>query len=227
MSTGVGMTGRGVVIDFDFAVMNGADLLFGTAKRLLAALDRIVLDDALEARYFAGRTYLEGLQRLFAVVKTKKTAQKAARDLSSAFNAAVTQAAPSAVTVAFRNFVKGLTDAGLSVAIATRADLEAVRPAFEPILGERVILYHEESETYGFPTWEAWRRACMAMEMKHARVRAVAGSGFGVKSALVAGMRSVAVVNDRVAYQDFGGAAEVVEELSGKSAKRLLVKLGA
>ena len=124
----------------------------------------------------------------------------------------------------FRNFIKALTDAGLAVAIATRADVEAVRSAFAPVLGERVILYHEESETYGFPTWESWRRACMALEMKHAMVRAVSGSGFGVKSALVAGMKSVAVINDRVAWQDFGGAAEIVDELSGKTAKRVLAR---
>ena len=220
------MTGRGVVIDFDFAVLNGAELLFKTATGFLRELDEIALDDVLEARYLAGRTYQDGLARLFASVKTKKTAQKAARDLAAAFGAAVTGAAPGAVTVQFRNFVKALTDAGLSVAIATRADAEQVRPAFESVLGERVILYHEESDGYGFPTWEGWRRACMALEMRHALVRAVAGSGFGVKSALVAGMRSVAVTNDRVAYQDFGGAGEVVEELSGKTAKKLIATLG-
>ena len=223
------MDGRGVVVEFDFAAMDGAELLFKTTKKFLKDLDKIALDDALESRYLAGRAYSDGLARLFASVKTKKTAQKAARELAAAFSAAVTAAVPEAVTVQFRNFIKALTDAGFAVAIATRADVDAeeVRSAFEPVLGERVILYHEESETYGFPTWESWRRACMALEMKHAMVRAVAGSGFGVKSALVAGMRPVAVINDRVAWQDFGGAGEIVEELSGKTAKKLLATLGA
>ena len=220
------MDGRGVVVEFDFAAMDGAELLFKTTKKFLKDLDKIALDDALEARNLAGRTYADGLARLFASVKTKKTAQKAARDLAAAFNSAVTVAVPEAVTVQFRNFIKSLTDAGLAVAIATRADVdaEAVRSAFEPVLGERVILYHEESEAYGFPTWESWRRACMALEMKHALVRAVSGSGFGVKSALVAGMKSFAVINDRVAWQDFGGAGEVIGELSGKTAKKFLAR---
>ena len=220
------MDGRGVVVEFDFAAMNGAGLLFGTTRKFLKDLDKIALDDALEARYLAGRTYADGLARLFASVRTKKTAQKAARELAAAFNAAVTAAVPEAVTVQFRNFIKALTDLGLAVAIATRADVDAeeVRSAFEPVLGERVILYHEASETYGFPTWESWRRACMALEMKHAMVRAVSGSGFGIKSALVAGMRSVAVINDRVAWQDFGGAGEIIDELSGKTAKKFLAR---
>ena len=219
------MNGRGVVVEFDFAVMDGAGLLFKTAKKFLSDLDKIALDDALEARYLAGRTYLDGLARLFASVRTKKTAQKAARDLAAAFNTAVTEAVSAAITVQFRNFIKTLTDAGVTVAIATRADVEAVKPAFEPVLGERVILYHEESEAYGFATWESWRRACIALEMKHAMVRAVSGSGFGVKAALVAGLRSVAVINDRVAWQDFGGASEVLDELSGKTAKRFLARV--
>ena len=218
------MDGRGVVVEFDFAAMDGAGLLFKTTKKFLKDLDKIALDDALEARYLAGRTYLDGLTRLFAQAKTKKTAQKASRDLAAAFADAVTAAVSEAVGIPFRNFVKALVDAGFAVAIATRADLDAVRPAFESVLGEKVILYHEESDGYGFPTWESWRRACIALEMKHALVRAVAGSGFGVKTALVAGMKSIAVINDRIAYQDFGGAGEIIEELSGKTAKKFLAR---
>ena len=218
------MDGRGVVVEFDFAAMDGAGLLFKTTKKFLKDLDKIALDDALEARYLAGRTYLDGLTRLFAQAKTKKTAQKASRDLAAAFADAVTAAVSEAVGIPFRNFVKALVDAGFAVAIATRADLDAVRPAFESVLGEKVILYHEESDGYGFPTWESWRRACIALEMKHALVRAVAGSGFGVKTALVAGMKSIAVINDRIAYQDFGGAGAIIEELSGKTAKKFLAR---
>ena len=218
------MTGKGIVIEFDFAAMNGAELLFRTTRKFLRDLDKLPFDESLEARCLAGRTYAEGLARLFAQAKTKKTAPKAARELAVAFASAVTGAVPTAVGVPFRNFVKTFVEAGFSVAIVTRADLDAVRPAFESVLGENVVLYHEESDGYGFPTWESWRRACMALEMKHAVVWAVSGSGFGVKSALVAGMRSVAVVNDRVAYQDFGGASEIADELSGKSAKKFLSK---
>lgn len=220
------MTGRGIVIEFDFAAMDGAELLFKTTKKFLWDLDKIPFDESLEARCLAGRTYAEGLARLFAQAKTKKTAPKAARELAAAFASAVTGAVPTAVGIPFRNFVKAFVDAGFAVAIATRADLDAVRPAFEPVLGEDVILYHEESDGYGFPAWESWRRACMALEMKHATVRAVSGSGFGIKSALVAGMRSVAVANDRVTYQDFSGASEIADELSGKSAKQFLARFG-
>ena len=216
------MADRGVIVEFDFAAMNGAELLFETTRKFLADLDGIPFDAITEARYLAGGNYQGGLSELFSIVKTKKTAQKAARDLAAAFNAALTEAVPSAVSPAFRNFVKVLADRGVRVVIATRADVAAVRMAFAQILSGDVVLYQETSTCYGSVKWDAWRRACVANRLRHLNAVAVTGSGFGVKSALVAGMGSMAVVNDHVAWQDFGGADEVVEELSAPTARRLL-----
>lgn len=220
------MAKRGVVIEFDFTVLNGAELLFDTARQFLEGLDGIALDERIEAKYLAGASYQDGLGRLFSVVKTKKTAQKAARDLSSAFAAAVTAAVPKSMGAAFRNFVKTLTDAGVRVIVLTRADLAVVEPVFMAAFGSQVVLHQELSDSYGVAKWDSWRRACRTGGVSHLAAVAVTGSGFGVKSALVAGMASVGVVNDHVAYQDFGGADDVLNELSGKTAKRLLGRLG-
>lgn len=216
------MAGKGVVVEFDFAAMDGAKLLFETTRTFLRELDGIPFDEPVEAKFLAGKTYLDGLTALFASVKTKKTSQKAARDLAEAFRAAVTAAAPQAVTAAFRNFVKTLTDRGLKVVIATRADLEVVRPAFGPLLNERVAFYQETTDAYGALRWDSWRRACRDGGLRHLASLAVTGSGFGVKAALIAGMGSMAVVHDHVAYQDFGGADAAVSELSGPTAKKAL-----
>lgn len=215
-------TEKGVVVEYDFAAMDGAGLLFETTKRFLAALDSIPLDSAAEAKYLAGGNYQGSLAEYFAVIKTKKTAQKAGKDLDAAFRAALTAAIPSTVGASFRNFVKTLVDAGVKVVIATRADVEAVRSAFASVLSDRVVLYHEDSVTYGSVKWDAWRRACVANRIHHYAALAVTGSGYGVKSALRAGMASLAVVNDHVAYQDFSGVDEVVRELGAPAAKAAL-----
>ena len=221
------MAEKGVVVEFDFAVLDGAKLLFETAKGFLEGLDKIALDKVLEARYLAGSGYLDGLTRLFAFVKTKKTPQKAARELSAAFCAAVTAALPKAAAgVSFRNFVKALSDRGVHVVISTRADPAVAQQALEPLVGENVSIYQEVSDLYGSVRWDAWRRACMSAKLRHMSTLAITGSGSGVKSALVAGMGSVAVANDHVAYQDFGGASDVVGDLSGKTAKKVLHVLG-
>ena len=213
---------KGVVVEFDFTALNGAELLFDVTKGFLKDLDKIPLDAVTEARHLAGGNYQGALSELFATVKTKKTAAKAAKDLAAVFAQALTAAVPKAVTPAFKNFVKALAEKGVKVVIATRADLESVKPAFEGLLGDKVVLYAETSQTYGCVKWDAWRRACAMNKLRNVATLAVTGSGFGVKSALLAGMGSVAVVNDHVAYQDFGGADDVVKELNGTTARRVL-----
>ena len=221
------MAEKGVVIEFDFTVVDGSKLLFATAKRFLEDLDKIKLDKVLEARYLAGNGYQEGLARFFSVVKTKKTAQKAARELSAAFCAAVTEAVPKSVGASFRNFVTTLVDRGVHVVISTRAAPEVVWRTLGPQLaGGGVSLYREVSDMYGSVRWDAWRRACLSAKLSHVSTLAIAGSGVGVKSALVAGMGAAAVENEHVAYQDFGGASVVVDGLSGKTSKRILHALG-
>ena len=187
---------KGVIVEFDFAAMDGAKLLFTITKNFLSALDKIPFDERIEAQHLAGGNYQGALAEYFSVVKTKKTAAKAAKDLAAAFEAALNEAVPKAVGT--------------------------VQPAFAGILGENVVLYHESSATYGSVKWDAWRRACAMNKLRNFSTIAITGSGLGVKSALVAGMGSVAVINPHVAYQDFGGADEVVRELNAAAAKTVL-----
>ena len=213
---------KGVIVEFDFAAMDGAGLLFDTTKKFLAGLDNIPFDERIEAQHLAGGNYQGGLAEYFSVVKTKKLAVKAAKDLAAAFGNALNEAVPKAVTPSFRNFVSTIAAKDVMVVISTRAELEKVQGAFSALLGENVALYQETSATYGSVKWDAWRRACAMNKLRNFSTIAVTGSGFGVKSALLAGMGSVAVVSPHVAYQDFGGADEVVKELNSATARTVL-----
>ena len=218
---------KGVIVEFDFAAMDGANLLFDVTKKFLAGLDNIPFDERIEAQHLAGGNYQGGLAEYFAVVKTKKLAAKAAKDLSAAFVSALNEVVPKSVTPAFRKFVQTIAAKGVKIVISTRADVETVRPAFASLLGDDVVLFQETSSTYGSVKWDAWRRACAMNKLRNFSTIAVTGSGFGVKSALVAGMGSVAVTSPHVAYQDFGGADEVVSELNAAAAKTILEILRA
>ena len=218
---------KGVIVEFDFAAMDGANLLFDVTKKFLAGLDNIPFDERIEAQHLAGGNYQGGLAEYFAVVKTKKLAAKAAKDLSAAFVSALNEAVPKSITPAFRKFVQTIAAKGVKVVICTRADVETVRPAFASLLSDDVVLFQETSSTYGSVKWDAWRRACAMNKLRNFSTIAVTGSGFGVKSALVAGMGSVAVTSPHVAYQDFGGADEVVSELNSAAAKAILEILRA
>ena len=120
--------GKGVIVEFDFTVLDGADILFDTAKKLLKGCG-IELDARLEALHLAGGNYQGALAELFS--KTGGTGEPAAlaRELNATFNAKVAEKAASAVTGAFKNFVKTLLDKGVKVVVTTRGDAPALAAA--------------------------------------------------------------------------------------------------
>ena len=208
---------RGVVIEFDFTAVDGAQVLFDTARKILEP-EGVDLTIKLEALHLAGGNYHGGMAELFRAIDKEGDAGQVSRALAEAFAAEMTSRAAVAVTPGFKACVNALTAKGLKVVIATRANLDALKPACEGLDADNVVLYAEPSMTYGNCKWDAWNRACTTNELIPLLTVAVSGSRYGVKSALVAGMSAVAVVHDHVAYQDFGGADVVVEKLDAKVA---------
>ena len=204
---------RAVIVEFDFTVLDGADILFDVARKRLAECG-IELTAKLEALHLANGNCQGAIKELFDRFGKKHDPAKTARELMDAFRAALTERLPEAIPDGFKAFVKALGAKGLKTVIATRADLEALRPALAEFDSEMVLAYSEPSMTYGNCKWDAWRRAARANGLHEILTVAVTGSGYGVKSALIAGLPAIAVVNDHVAYQDFGGADVVVKAFS-------------
>jgi beta-phosphoglucomutase-like phosphatase (HAD superfamily) len=213
--------GKGVVVEFDFAVLNGADILFETASGILKGFG-ITLDSRLEALHLAGGNYQGALAELFAKVECDADPAAVARELHAAFNAAVAAKAADAVTPAFKSFIAALQEKGVKVVVATRGDAAALAQA---IGDEQVVVHAEMSSTYGSCKWDAWKRACRLNGLHEMLTTAVTGSGFGVKAALVAGMSALGVANSRVEWQDFGGADYVVDTIDKKAADIVLKML--
>lgn len=212
---------KGVIIEFDFAAMDGAGLLYRTAEALLGEIG-VPFGMRVEAQHFVGSYYQGAFSEYFAAVKSKKTAAKAAKDLSDRFREALNTEVPKAVNADFTAFVRRLLEKGVKVVVSTRADVDLVREAFAPLASEGVVLYQESSPTYGCLKWDAWRQTCVTNKLRSMFTVAVTGSGYGVKSALVAGLGAVAVMNDHVAWQDYGGADDIVQGLDAKSADAVL-----
>lgn len=202
---------RAVIVEFDFAVLNGADVLFETAKKVFAA-HGVELTDKLEAIHLAGGSYQGAISELYTTLGKKGDAAKLAKELDDAFKAELAVKAPAAVDAQFKAFAKALIEKGVTVIVDTRAPVEPVAAALSEF-GEAITVYAEPSLTYGSLKWDAWVRACRANHVHQSLTVAVTGSGFGVRAALVAGLPAVAVQNKRTAYQDFGGADAVVDKL--------------
>jgi len=209
---------KGVIVEFDFTVLKGADLLFETAKSVLKGCG-VSLDARLEALHLVGGNYQGAIAELLTKTESEGDAAALARDLNEKFNAAVSEKAPGAVNVGFKNFLNAILEKDVKVVVATRGDPDALAAA---IGDARVVVYAEPSQTYGSCKWDAWKRACRMNGLHEMLTTAVTGSGFGVKAALVAGMSALAVVNDHVEWQDFGGADDAVRSLDKKAADIVL-----
>lgn len=211
---------KGIVIEYDFAAIDGAQLLFDTAKAFFAKLDNLQFDSGLEARFLAGQNYLLGLTQYFQSLKTKKTAQKAAKELPLAFQKALTQKIKDeGLDDKFVKFVKAMAEKGVKVCISTRANVEQVEPVFKDLLSDDVKLHFENSVTYGNVKWDAWVRAAQTIGTQPGATLVVAGSGFGVRSALIARFFAIGVQTPHTEWQDYSGANLVTESLDANVAK--------
>ena len=214
---------KGIVIEYDFTAIDGAQLLFDTAKAFFTKLDNLAFDSGLEARFLAGQNYLAGLTQYFQFVKTKKTPQKAAKELPIAFQKALTQKLKDeGLPPGFVKFVKAVAAKGIKVSIATRANVDQVTPVFQDLLSDNVKLHAETSVTYGNVKWDAWVRAAQTIGTQPVATMVVAGSGFGVKSALSAKFFAIGVETPHTSWQDYSGANLVTGLLSGDTAKACL-----
>ncbi len=204
---------RAVIVEFDFTAIDGSQLLFDVARERLAECD-IQLTPKLEALHLVNGNCQGAIRELFESLGKTGDPATTARELMDAFRAALTEKAVQAVTPDFKAFVKALSARGLKTVIATRADLETLKPALAEFDANLVAAYSEPSQTYGNCKWDAWRRAIRANDLHEMLTVAITGSGNGVRSALVAGMPAIAIIHDHVAYQDFGGADVVADGFS-------------
>jgi len=212
---------RGVVVEFDFTAIDGAQLLFDVAKKRLAE-DGVSLDIKLEAKHLAGGNYQGGVSELFEALGNRHDPAQTAHDLAEAFKAAVTEKIPAAVTPGFKGFVKALAAKGVKTVVATRGDVSVLQAALEGLDSELCAAYQETSSTYGNCKWDAWRRVCAPNGLHELLTVALAGSGAGVKSALVAGLSAIGIVHPHTEYQDFGGADVVTDKIDASLADEVL-----
>ena len=214
---------KGLIIESDFVLPDGPQILFDTARNYLKKLDGIDFTPAAEARFFYGHDYLEAMTNYFEALKTKKTPQKAAREIEASFNKALLSAIPNAVNDDFRQFIATIAAKGVKIVIATRVNSEVMSPAFAGILEEGKVGFHWLlSSTYGTSTWDYWRRISQAQQISRMSTMVLTGTAAGVKSAIMGGVGAVGIIRDHVAYQDFGGANELITELTAESAKKVL-----
>ena len=194
---------RGMIVELDYAVLPGHQLLLDVCKEHFAA-SGLEIDATLMARYMFGKSFTRALNSL--ATQQQKTVEDPAA-LIAACNAALSTALTNAlpkIPADFLTFVKAVLAKNVKVIIVTRADADAVRELF-PDAGEKMVIQTDTSSGFGFLGWDVWRRAARKNELRERLCVAVTGSGFSVKGVLTSSMGALFKNNPLVAYQDFSG----------------------
>ena len=203
---------RGVIVEFDFAVLSGHAFLLDICRTRLAK-EGVKLDATLMARSMGGKSFSSGLNALCN--KQQKTLDVPAviAECNEQYAEAL-KGALSKVPAGFVDFVKALLAKGLKVVIVSRADSESVQSVFSAVQTEKLVIVHDASNGFGFCSWDGWRRIARKNDLHERLCVAVAGSGYSVKGALTSGMGVLVKVNPVTEYQDISGADLHVSEFS-------------
>lgn len=200
---------RGVIVEFDFAVLDGHSFLLDVCRARLET-EGVKFDASVMARSMGGRSFSSGLNAL--CTKQGKTIDlpTAVADCNAEFVDKLTEALAK-IPEGFKKFVKAALEKDLRVILVTRLESEAVLPALG-IEDERLTVLHDIPNGFGFNTWEGWRRAARKSNLHDRLCVAVAGSGYSVKGAINSGMFVFVKPNTLTEHQDFSGNDTVITE---------------
>ena len=203
---------RGVIVEFDFAVLPGHRLLLDTCSARLAK-EGVKLDATLMARFMIGKSFSSGLNAL--CTKQQKTIDIPAviAECNEQFAAAL-KASLSEVPAGFLAFVSAALSKGLKVVLVSRVESDAVRALFQVSATDKLVVVHETPNSFGFCSWDGWRRACRKNELHEQLCVAVAGCGVSVKGSLTSGLSVMVKENPLTNYQDVGGCDVRIGEFS-------------
>ena len=211
----------GLVFELEKLAMPGQHLLFEACQKVLKD-KQVALTPVLWSRFGLANPLAQGLGRLLATLDKKSlAADKLARaiqdmffreiarptvKLNAALNALLTEAAKLNIKIGALSFLPDEQAQALLVHLG---------------LQERVRLRVMQKDPMSVPTPDCWLMTCKAIGVPARRCVAVVESAVACNAALEAGLRCVVVPDEFTAYQDFGGADRVVEDLKDVHAKDL------
>lgn len=218
---------KGVVVEFDFTVLDGAGMLYDVTSR---TCETFKFDPPFkiqsECRFLLGKSYLNGLTQYFSSVRTKRSPEKAASEISETFVETLTRKVSEIKNKGAVEFVEKLLEKNVKVVVFSYVADELVKSFFGKAAENPNLLVHREIPfIYAGSRIDTWKRMCGEYSLRALTSYAVTGNLHGLKGALLAGIPAMAVVHEHVAFQDFGGADFVVHKLDGRCAEQILKNL--
>jgi hypothetical protein len=207
-----------MIVEFDYAVLPGHQVLLDVCKAQFAEVGRNV-DAALMAHHMYGKPFATALTALMTHQNKTVDVPAIIALCNPAFSAALTDALPT-VLAEFKKFVDAVLAKDVKVVIISRASADAVKALF-PTDDENLVVQTDTSSGFGFLGWDVWRRAARKNDLRERLCVAITGSGFSVKGVLTSSMSVMFKDNPLVAYQDFSGADTAIEKFDAALVKEV------
>lgn len=211
----------GIVFELEKMAILGQRLLFEVCQKVLKD-KQVALTPVLWSRFGLAANLEQGLGRFLATLDKKSLAAdklagviregfyrelaKPAVKLNGALNSLLTEAAKLNIKIGALSFLPDEKAQALLVHLG---------------LQERVKLRVVKKDAINVPTPDCWLMTCKAINVPARRCVAVVESAVASNAALEASLHCVVVPDEFTAYQDFGGADQVLEDLKDVHAKDL------
>ena len=215
---------RGVLVEFDFAVMPGHQIMLDVCKEQLAK-EGIKIDKILMARYMFGRSFVAGLS---AMCRAQEVTSFEVSEMAATCNGIFAErikAKLKDIPKGFKDFAKAVADKGLKIVLFSQVESEALQAVFSDLTDEQLGVSEDLTSSFCFTSWEGWRRFARKNGLHERLCVSIAGSGLSVKGALTSGVSVIVKDNDMVSYQDISGYDKQIEEFDTsliKEVERLL-----
>ncbi len=212
-SSAAGSTGhqRGVLIEADFVVLPGMELLLEAYTARLAK-EGIKLKQDLFLRCLFGKPPTRGMTALLE--KSGKTGESAAlaSECLAAYLAALQESAGKARDGVMA-FAKDVASRGVKVGLITQLPEEAAKQVYANLLGDNVVTITEMTHNVGMYGWDGWRRTARKLQVGERLCLAIS-SPASARGALAAAMRLAVISDPNLEHFDCGGADLLVENFT-------------
>jgi len=211
----------GLVFELEKLAMPGKRLLFEACQKVLKD-KQVALTPVLWARFGLAMPLAQGLGRLLATLDKKSlVADKLAREIQDIFFREIARPAVKLNAVLNTLLLEADKLDIKTGALSFLPDEQAKALLVHLGLQERVRLRVMQKDAVIVPTPDCWLMTCKAIGVPARRCVAVVDGAVACNAALEAGLRCVVAPDEFTAYQDFGGADLVVEDLKDVHAKDL------
>ena len=192
----------GLIVYLDYTVFDGIATLEKTCEKAFGAVG-VTVDKSVFVRSLFGAKMVPSINALVGAGSETK-AETVLASIVSAMDKAIETSPPNPAVV---DVCKKAIETGCKIIFVTSRAMNVVEARLEALdLADGLVFRADRSDRFGEYSADSWIRAARMIRLNPRHCTAIASSALSVRQAIVAGMRTAAVTNPLINFQDFTGA---------------------